>query len=316
MTRPELIGNGEVLARVERMLATDRLPHALILEGPEGSGRRTLARYLAVAAACTGAHRPCGACEACRLGEHNPDITELTVDKTVIPVDAIRQIRTEAYRKATQSAGRVFLLPDAQRMNPQAQNALLKVLEEPPAGSLFLLICEHARQLLDTVVSRSAVLTLQPPEPDDLRDWLIRTHPEFTPAQIGPALADTVGKTLARLSGAAGYEELAGEAAAALTGEEWKLHRLLRPIEKDRAAMEGLPRAMAALFHEALAVRMGAPREGDAGLAKLLAGRWTPEQLLRLAEVCEEAVTDAENHVGGGLFVAVFCARLFRAVRE
>lgn len=316
MIRPDLIGNERVLARVERMLETDRLPHALILEGPEGSGRRTLARYIAQAAACTGEHRPCGACAACRLGEHNPDITELSVDKTVIPVDAVRQLRSDAYIKATRSAGRVFILPDAQRMNPQAQNALLKVLEEPPTGGLFLLTCGHARQLLDTVLSRAAVLSLVPPEREDMIGYLLRTHPEYTPSQIESALAGTVGKTLERLSGAVGYEELAKEAAAALTGEEWKLHRLLRPIEKDRPAQKGLSRAMSVLFHDALAVRMGAPRGTQEEMAGLLARRWTPEQLLKLAEVCETAQADADSSLGGGLFVAVFCARLFRAVRE
>ena len=200
-------------------------------------------------------------------------------------------------------------------MNPQAQNALLKILEEPPEGTVFLLTCEYARQLLDTVISRSVVLSLAPPTREEVLQAVRQAHPEYDPAAIEAAFAGTVGRTLARLAGENGYDALARETAALLGGAEWRMHKLLRPLEKDRPAQKGLARALGALFHEALAVRMGAPRAlSEDDVVRLLAKRWSPAQLLALADVCDGAAEDAERNLGGGLFVALFCARLFRAV--
>ena len=224
MIRPDLIGNERVLARVERMLETDRLPHALILEGPEGSGRRTLARYIAQAAACTGEHRPCGACAACRLGEHNPDITELSVDKTVIPVDAVRQLRSDAYIKATRSAGRVFNLPDAQRMNPQAQNALLISLEEPPPFAVFFLLTQDAQALLETVRSRSPIIRMEKLTPERIGEFLAG-RPEL---KDNPLRAEKIKEICMMSAPSAGRAlelvSLASSKSAAKDGEEKRKH--------------------------------------------------------------------------------------------
>lgn len=316
MIFPEFVGNEAVKRRIEAMLSGNRMPHAIVIEGPPGSGRRTLARLLARTVACTGKDRPCGMCAACRNGMGNPDITEVPADTPTVPVDTVRELRNRAYIKATQSAARVFLIPEAQRMNPQAQNALLKVLEEPPEGVMFLLTCDYTRQLLDTVVSRVSVLSLSAPERAEVEEYIASAYPQYDRDAIRRAYAVTVGATLARLEGQEGYAALAEETARALFGGELALHKRLRPLEKDRAAQKGLAAALEDLCHDALAIRMGAPRDCEReNVRRELAGRLTAEQLMELIGVCRRAVGDCDANMSGALLVTDFCARLFRAVR-
>ncbi len=316
MIYPEIIGNRQMKGRLESMLSSGRLPHAIVIEGPVGSGRRSLARLLAKTVACTGENRPCGGCPACRNGLSNPDITEVDADKAILTVDTVRELRNQAYVKAMQSAMRVFIIPNAQRMNRQAQNALLKVLEEPPAGVLFLLTCDYTRQLLETVVSRVTVLTMESPEPEEIEEYILSNYDKYSADAVHGALDGTVGATLARLEGQEGYLELARQVALALTGSELSLLKLLKPLEKNREGQKGLCLALGGICQEALSVGMGAPREfGEQDVRRQLAASFTPQQLLDLTEVCREAAVSCEFNMGGGLFVTLFGARLFRAVQ-
>ncbi len=143
-----------------------RLSHAYILAAPERSEAVSAARRLAAAAVCssTGA-RPCGTCRDCRKvseGIH-PDVISvrrLTDDKgrakKEITVDQVREMAADSVVLPNEAARKVYIIEDADLMNPQAQNAALKLLEEPPAGVMFILCAENAQLLLPTVRSRCA----------------------------------------------------------------------------------------------------------------------------------------------------------------
>ncbi len=316
MITGNFLGNKEVLARLENMMSGARLPHAFLIEGPVGSGRRTLARMIARFAACTGDESPCGECPACLSGSSNPDIFELVPQKQIISVSDIRDVRNQAYVKANQSAKKVFIIPDAQLMNQQAQNALLKVLEEPPDGVMFILTCEFAKQLLDTVLSRVCALKLAETDKKETVDYICANYDMFTPEQAEAAYSGTVGATLAVLKGQAGFADAAEELAKALFGSELALHGAMHRYEKDRPAQKSIAAALEGIFNDALALRMGADRDcGASDVRRELADRLTAEQLLNLAKICVRAVSDAESNMGGALFVTDFCARLYSAVQ-
>ena len=314
MITPELIGNQAVYDRLNTLLSEDRLPHAILIEGPYGSGRTTLARQIACAAACLDADAPCGRCAACLSGDSNPDITTVTTDKAAIGVDVIRQVRSDAFVKPNQSRCRVFIIPNAQRMNQQAQNALLKVLEEPPAGVKFVLTCEYARQLLETVVSRLSVFSLNVPERDEGIDFICEKYPQYSREDVDRDYETTVGAALDALAGAADYAQYARAAVDAVFKSESALMKALHPYEKDRAALKGICRALGELFHDALAVKMGAKRGFPADDRRVrLASRFTPRQLMRLEQIVAEGEHDCDANMGGALLVTDLCARIFRA---
>ena len=146
----------------------ETLSHAYLITGGSGESRAAYARRLAAAYLCEGEHPPCGRCRHCRklaVGAH-PDLIEvcLPADKREIGVEQVRTIRADAYVMPNDTAHKVFLIDPADALNPAAQNALLKVLEEGPVYAAFLLTAEQPGRLLDTIRSRCEQISLPPEE--------------------------------------------------------------------------------------------------------------------------------------------------------
>ena len=179
-----LCGNTAAKERFARAVRASTLPHAILLAGPKGSGKHTLALLLAAAQNCErkeGGAVPCGACGNCRriLAHNHPDVKTLgKIDgKATIGVTELRAFREDMFLSATETAHRFYLIEDAQDMTPPAQNALLKVLEEPPRGVYILLLAEATDPLLSTIRSRAQLTRMEPIADDALAAWLRRTEP-------------------------------------------------------------------------------------------------------------------------------------------
>jgi DNA polymerase-3 subunit delta' len=147
-----------------------RLPHALLFVGPEGIGKRTFARKLAQALLCDARSErlldPCEACPSCRqvaAGTH-PDFIEAAkpADRHELPISVIRGLCDEFGLKPARGGHKVAILDDADDLNPEAANAFLKTLEEPPPGSVLILIGTSAELQLETIVSRCSLLRFDP----------------------------------------------------------------------------------------------------------------------------------------------------------
>ena len=146
-----------------------RLSHAYILSSPDREECLNLAGQIAAAAVCRrGTDAPCGECRDCRkaFGGVHPDILRIRrledakgQPRREIVVSQIRQMAADAYVLPNEAARKVYIVEDADAMNPEAQNAALKILEEPPAGVIFLLCAENPGLLLPTVRSRCALLS-------------------------------------------------------------------------------------------------------------------------------------------------------------
>ncbi|USF27184.1 hypothetical protein N510_002130 [Firmicutes bacterium ASF500] len=169
MNLSALAGNQRIKEQLSLQERGRGLSHAYMISGPAGAGKHTLARLLAAAMLCTGpGEKPCGRCGPCvktAKGLH-PDV--ILVDGPgegkPITVDQVRQLRADAYIRPNEGERKVYLLERADQMNPSAQNAMLKLLEEGPPYAAFLLLAENAGGLLETVRSRCESLALGPAE--------------------------------------------------------------------------------------------------------------------------------------------------------
>lgn len=175
-----VIGNDPLRERLMYSVLEETLPHAIILEGAEGSGKRTLARLTAAALMCERKHDkaaplPCMSCAGCRkvLEDKSPDVIYLGLeDKTTIGVEAVRFLREDVRILPNDTDHKIYIISDADRMTPQAQNAFLLTLEEPPAYARFFLLCENAGLLLETIRSRAPVLRTQPVSREQMDRYL------------------------------------------------------------------------------------------------------------------------------------------------
>lgn len=186
-----------------------RLPHALLLTGPEGVGQGRLALRLAQAVLCHQPRadgQPCGHCASCRpflIGAH-PDFTELMPEEEgkAIKVEAVRDFCAALHLTSQFGHGKVGIIEPADAMNTASANALLKTLEEPPAGTLIVLLSSHPARLPITVRSRCQRWTLEAPERAVAVEWLAR-QPQVA-AEDPALLLDLVeGRPLAALELAA-----------------------------------------------------------------------------------------------------------------
>lgn len=145
-------------SRFQTTFANDRLPHAFLFIGAGSSSLDRFALTMSAALFCTQAQRPCGECKSCRLlaaGEH-PDLCSIQPEKTggIVKIDQIRELSELVYRTPQMTARRIVIINPAEKMNVAAANALLKLLEEPPAFLTFILIAEQLSTVPATILSR------------------------------------------------------------------------------------------------------------------------------------------------------------------
>lgn len=149
---------------LENAMKNGRLPHGVVLESTQPQLLQQYIKKLSKWAVCKESNKPCDACSQCKKVEtdNHPDIytAQLAGKTEVVNVDEIRKICNDAYIKPNEAKTKVYIIPNADKMQIQAQNAFLKVLEEPPQNILFILCCTSAQQLLLTIRSRVTVYKL------------------------------------------------------------------------------------------------------------------------------------------------------------
>ncbi len=164
----EILGNETIKERLGNAILKNEFPHAFIIEGPRGCGKHTLATALSAALNCQSRNSdtfPCGLCESCRKirNKNFLDVKYLSKKegKATIGIEEVRGLREDVYLSPTESAYKIYIVEEADAMTPQAQNALLKIFEEPPRGVVIFLLCDNVQKILSTIKSRAQFIRMQ-----------------------------------------------------------------------------------------------------------------------------------------------------------
>jgi DNA polymerase-3 subunit delta' len=210
----DIIGHNQIVEHLKNAIRMEKVSHAYILNGENSSGKMMLAESFAMALQCEGEGvESCMNCRSCRQAvEHNqPDIIYITHEKpNVISVDDIRhQLNNDIVIKPYSSKYKIYIVDEAEKMNIQAQNALLKTIEEPPAYGVILLLTTNADSFLPTILSRCITLNLKSVNEDLIKEYLMKKYqiPDYQ-ADVCAAFAQgNVGKAI-QLASSGEFNEL------------------------------------------------------------------------------------------------------------
>ena len=262
----DLVGHERVASTLRRA-AREQRPHgAYLFLGPRGAGKATLARLFAAALLCTEDDGPCGQCKACgrvAAGSHaDMTVVEPSGRSRTIGVDAVAEVQRALGYRRLEGRFRVVVFDEAGTMNAQAQNKLLKTLEEPPSGTILVLCALHPGQLLVTVRSRCQKLVLGPTDRTAIARWLQETHSATAEAARVAAGAGRglPGRSLALIDPdeAAAVQARTDGLIAALGRDPQARAELISSVDRDREGCAELVGLLQELLRDAMVQTAGA----------------------------------------------------------
>jgi DNA polymerase-3 subunit delta' len=328
MRLEELAGQDHAVALLLRAVELGRVPHAYLFDGPEGVGKRSAAVGLGLALICAQAPgKGCGRCDACRriLAGNHPDVRVIVPATLQILKEQTDEIVRLASSRPHEAPARVLVLDEADRLNPNSANSLLKTLEEPYPGNHLVLVTTAPDRLLPTILSRTQRVRFIPVRPGVMMELGTRRGIEAGRAETAAALAaGSVGRFFELASGEGEdgrWQTAASLRQAAASRDVGALFDAAMAVG-DKEGKETLPEALVLLgrfYRDALAAASGADDlvllRGRAGeLEKLAAAARRHPQLGPLRRALA-AVLEADNALVGNANAVLAVERMLLEMR-
>lgn len=311
----QLLGNQRLKDNLLAGIRRGRASHFYLISGPAGSGKKTLARLLSAALLCQSPEKPCMRCTACRkvMADTHPDLITVTdPEHKNVAVKIVRQVRDEMFIRPNEADKKIYVFP--QELGIEGQNALLKVLEEPPAYGVFMLLSDNPEKLLPTVRSRCNELHLQALPSDILRRQLLQDFPEADSRDIDAAVARSGGylgqaKTLLE-EGTAIIPQTETFVQSLVKRDPLALIQALVPMERwKRDQFLPVLEQWTGILQQALSYRSGMQVTSD--LSRQIGDTRSSEDILTYIRCLQKSIEYAQGNVS----VAAVCGYLEWALR-
>ena len=170
----KIIGNEEIQELLKQTIKSKRASHSYLFVGTEGIGKKQIAKEFAKALLCIEENKYCGKCKSCIEfdNNNNPDFILIEPEESSIKIDQIREIQRKVVEKPIISRQKVYIIDDSDKMTPEAQNGLLKTLEEPPEYITIILVCSNDGNLLSTIKSRCTRIQFEPISNNEIKHYI------------------------------------------------------------------------------------------------------------------------------------------------
>lgn len=319
------LGNEKVKEQLSALMSSKRLPHAIVIEGEDGIGKKTLAHEIATSLVCrSSGDKPCYECSQCHKAEKgiHPDIYEhiATGGAKSFHVDTVREIINDICMPPNEAEYKIYILGNAHFMNESAQNAILKVLEEPPSYAVFILTVENRSMLLETVLSRSVVLSLSGVSAKLGAEYITSENPEIdynTAFETITALRGNIGKAKESIVGGKMQETINlvnNICNAIMADSEYELLKCVSVFSKDRNELANALSMLKMIFRDALVGKeTGEILSGQADIVKALSLKYTSAKLLSLFNSADELIEMTKKNANNALLVTKICYTFRRA---
>lgn len=198
----QIIGHESIKQHLQNAIISNKVSHAYIFHGEEGMGKKSLATAFSKTLLCEEAGIiSCNRCKSCMQidSSNHPDVIWVTHEKASIGVDDIRvQVNGDIHVRPYSSPYKIYIIDDADKLTEQAQNALLKTMEEPPEYAVIILLVENISSILPTILSRCVVLNLKPVDKQSIQTLLMKTYqiPDYMSEVAAGFSGGNVGKAI------------------------------------------------------------------------------------------------------------------------
>ena len=233
----QIIGHEGIIQHLQNAIASHKISHAYILHGEEGMGKKLIARTFAKTLQCEEKGIiACNRCKSCMQMDtsNQPDLIWVTHEKVSIGVEDIRlQVNSDIQIKPYDSPYKIYIIDDAEKLTEQAQNALLKTIEEPPEYAIIILLISNISNILPTILSRCVQLNLKPVDKQLIKEYLMEKHqvPDYV-AEVAAAFSGgNVGKAI-KYASSEEFEQMKGNVLHILKYiDEMELHEIISGLK-------------------------------------------------------------------------------------
>ena len=319
----QFYSNEKVKQTLVNFITDGRLPHAVLLEGESGCGKTHFARLMAASALCGGQNKPCGNCRSCRLilQDTHPDVLVVSPDAPEKPysVSALRELILSCYVLPNDGDKKIYILRNIHEMSEQAQNTLLKIVEEPPAHVMFILTCQSRARILPTILSRVVTLTLSPCPVEICAQALQERQPDASEEdclRLARQTGGNIGRALTILQDEhlSGIYQSAQEAAKLIcSGSEFDLLCLLNGYNRKKDDFLQFLEELRQIFVQVVRQKHGAPDKNF--LPDSLLHRISALQTMRILDIIDTVSAEAAQNVGVSLAGAHLCSAVQQVLR-
>ena len=322
----DLIGKDSAVNSVRSAHAAGRLSHAIMITGDKGVGKKVFADFICSLLVCENEDKPCGICTPCSKiakGIH-PDVYKIypAGKSETVRIDEIKPIKENLYIKPNDANCKVFIIYEADKMNVHAQNAMLKMIEEPPEDSLFIFTSKNSGALLPTVRSRVTNIAIGPAAVNEAYEVLLKRFPdtdksellnaaELSCGNIGLAIEIAQNPSAKKL-----YDDALKTAQSLLSSDRALLTLSLGPYSNDKASAVNFSELLKLVFRDALSLISGNDEllSGLKEAAETISKKCGAKACLDLMLACDKFLCAVKGNANLALALADFEINLCSAV--